>query len=789
MRRTLLLVLALALAWGLAACDSGTEPPVATSIELDLPAEVDGGDQFSVQARVLDQRGQEMPDAPLGWSVQTPEHGVRTGEWLVALRPGTLVVRAASREITVERSVQVQPGPAPDVPDTLMLALGDTLELSGTWGALGQLDYDLRVTDEARWISGAPVLDAGGVARGFGALEVDASVHGSRTARTHVRVTADGPVVTSYEQIGDTLVVHGYRMGALQGLEAGGSALEPLAADSARAEWRVPDSFGPEICEGTARGLKVTVEGGTALESVWAAVPRGEALELDVGEIRMLGRGTPCLRFPEGEGEEVDAVAVLDAWDLDKAASEGFERRRVNDSETSDLVAQLENRSGLASGALARTQAPVAPAHVHEEGLDIAEGLIFDRRTWNRDDPLEAGQEFEARRWFADSGITTFRVVGRYAPNLVAIAPVEDLEAHVHGMEAALDSIDFAMRVLEDVGYDQIASMYGHPTPPVSNPATGDYIVPWELDEANDSAGSALIMLPMDGHPDAVRTAIYVRLEGRGGRGFTGRTGDLFHEMGHAFQKAYRGDWMLGQAPYTGDTGSSGRWASEGTPEVAAGEVSRQLAGLDVEGDYFVTGPPFSEDSWAHNTRSRHVLARESFQWGYGDSAPFIRYVAEQLYRGGLSWEVAVRTAVTGAEGGWLGRSRTWNDGEWLIYELPSYEDRIREVYPDADIETWLLRFYLSRAGDGWTDNPWLRDLFVHRAGDRQWYADNGMYTVIAREGMGYVFTDETPGWVYEGMYGSGLWTWIWDRGLGGSFQINSNRDPGTIAVGVARLR
>lgn len=91
----------------------------------------------------------------------------------------------------------------------------------------------------------------------------------------------------------------------------------------------------------------------------------------------------------------------------------------------------------------------------------------------------------------------------------------------------------------------------------------------------------------------------------------------------------------------------------------------------------------------------------------------------------------------------------------------------------------------------GWRrldDQPWLQDLFAHRPTDRQWYGENVRYTVISGEGIGYVHTDETPGWVFEGMYGS----WVWDCGLGGSFQTSSDRDPESIAVGVAateRLR
>ena len=65
----------------------------------------------------------------------------------------------------------------------------------------------------------------------------------------------------------------------------------------------------------------------------------------------------------------------------------------------------------------------------------------------------------------------------------------------------------------------------------------------------------------------------------------------------------------------------------------------------------------------------------------------------------------------------------------------------------------------------------------------------DGRTTRYSRFSLGYVYATETPGWSFEGMFGSGLWTWVHDQGVGGSYLIETNRDPGTISVGVARLR
>ena len=111
--------------------------------------------------------------------------------------------------------------------------------------------------------------------------------------------------------------------------------------------------------------------------------------------------------------------------------------------------------------------------------------------------------------------------------------------------------------------------------------------------------------------------------------------------------------------------------------------------------------------------------------------------------------------------------------------------------YPGVSMEEWHLRWLLSRAGDSWTDNPLLEDGFLYRPMDHHWFVERGLpwsgrpFSLS----LGYVYADETPGWTFDGMFGSGLWTWVHDQGVGGSYLIETNRDPGTISVGVARLR
>ena len=133
----------------LSGCQDGTEPPVVTTVIISgsTVSFSSLGQTAQFSARVLDQKGRTMADAPISWSASAPTIvGVSTTGLATALSNGTAEIRASSGSASGSKSLTVA-----QTPQALTKISGDVQ--TGAVGAELPTNLGVRVLDPG----GAPI--------------------------------------------------------------------------------------------------------------------------------------------------------------------------------------------------------------------------------------------------------------------------------------------------------------------------------------------------------------------------------------------------------------------------------------------------------------------------------------------------------------------------------------------------------------------------------------------------------------------------------------------------------
>lgn len=204
------------------ACDGGTEPPVAASVNVS-PSSVEltaVGETQQLTAFVVDRDGQVIADAPVTWgSNDNSVAAVNTGGLVTAMRNGSTLVTATSDGATGSTAVTVaqvlvrfEVSPSADT----LFSLGDTLQLTAqpfdaNNNVIPDVSIEWNSADEA-----VATVDAGGLvtATGNGTADIIATGGGS-TATAALTVSqrlvriALSPAADTLLAVGDTVRLDG----------------------------------------------------------------------------------------------------------------------------------------------------------------------------------------------------------------------------------------------------------------------------------------------------------------------------------------------------------------------------------------------------------------------------------------------------------------------------------------------------------------------------------------------------------------------------------------------------
>lgn len=791
----------------LSCSETGTEPPVPTSIQLSAPATLVGGAGANLSARVYDQNDREMAGQAVHFSSLTSSTGTVEGSRVIALQPGSLRVRAASGSVSGEAQITVTAGPAPTLPSAVTLPRGETFPLPDTWGEVAQPTYTVRIVSESPWVEGVGVFQslADRVATGIGTVTLGVRAYGSEEAVVAVTATSALPVIYSSEQRADTLMLRGYRPGGIGGLSAEGSALALLSVpDSTLAYFQVP-AISQSSCQGSsAAGVPLTLSGGEfANAPLTVILPREDELWMEVGELRMLPRGSHCLRVPGGLEDARYIVTVLSMYGLDQAVEQGFDpwvpaglgQNHVR-LDAPSLSASLENRSGTGAGAPVRVSGREGllgdsePGHVEENSPVVAASLwqnpelypFFPHAT-------EAGDTITFM--LTNPDVFLYEVVAA-TPVLPGVPPVRGL-VRLSDLEVNPALRGRARELVENLVpevYPILKEITGSPTDIFTVIATRELWIVFD----NESVGGSFSSfgLAPSGQPSTEIAGLPRVSLGAGLMGT--HASSLIHELAHHFDFHYRKvvyEPTFAPEGTSGGTGNPGIWASEGIPDFLTGAVARRALGLSPTGNYEgPDGPTFPDpQTGLYDSPIRsHTTGRylQPYGWllhGYRSTAAFFRYLADRRSELlGETPDASDRHIFRTAYGGVTGRLRVglgnWNpEPTWIFHERPTLAESMADV-ETLSFEGWFHHHLATFRADGLTDNPLLQDRLVDR---RNW--NEALREVGTLSGRG------TAGWAFDGLHGQFFYGLLYDEGVGGSYFFDAGPSPEFISVAVTRIK
>jgi hypothetical protein len=514
--------------------------------------------------------------------------------------------------------------------------IGDSILLQARVGSRSTGRPTLELVTERRWMSEAPVLSAGALARsvvlaqdaGTARLAVSAFGAGPDTVTVQVRPAA--PYVRSIAASeplapGDSIVVRGYR---LQDVAAGSVTEDGLPAsvtsrDSATITLKatVADAA---ACRGAARTV-VRVE----QQSRAYARRREGVLALRVGDtLRFSTADARCLKLPAIPGAEY-ALAWADPRPVRRSAIDG-KGFLVADS---SFEVRVLDRSSAASSASAfrrpgRAPFPRVPAP-SDAGLVRLAGRGPRASLVDRTTPLAVGDTFHFQPTGFDSA-QVGRVRKIYGGYFVLAVMDRDSAKLTPAWQAEFDR---TMALMLKYGRPYLRRTVFATDPELHAGMGQTVIVAAELTGAASYAGLGLIQLKIDGSSQISTAAPLL----------------VAHELSHTYQWSLRIASSCGGQPdcQIGFT----RWALEGGADFLAHEILRETGSYDFGANlttFGVGAPPDLPAFWAEP-----VNAFPLFQAGYNGSAEFFRYLTARLMEKGLAYDAAVKLAMEGALEGW----------------------------------------------------------------------------------------------------------------------------------------
>lgn len=689
-------------------------------------------------------------------------------------------------------------GEPPQGPEAPPLDLtGDTVVITaiGDTAGVAPAGASLRGVGQRRWLHDRAVLDSTAlreglvVATGPGTAGVEATLPDGEPKDVVVEVRPDRPVVLDLRvespvSPGEVAIARGYRMAELgDGLLVNGGSPEVVAADSANLWFRVPGSTDSDECNGAGIGV-ISADGARVFGELSYRVRRPGELALEVGEGRLLERGTRCLQLaPRDSARYALAYIDVDAIENARDGPEGFDRQIEPPPDLFSVT--------LADGVLPEgARAGAGPAGVRLDGVrgGRAVGASDVRRVeaagttdcGDRDfrDPCE-GYRSRSTPWEVGDTFLTDLPDGRSGrarivqlhEGYLAVALFEEDSASFGPSrrdafrEAARTALDVAVPRLRE----SLTSTY-----PVTSDGSGQLLVllsRFTADSIQTGGESGLVFFDTDDEGRFPWIVLNLSASWDGSSAFLGT---IAHELTHAWGRQY-----LWEEPSSGgerDWGLSPLWAEEGVADYFAHETLRSVAAIGPLSN-FGDWHDFSAPGPVQRYSSEPRYAAGTLSLGYEHASSFLRdLVARRASVAGEGWPEASAAVTRGALEGWYGYD-----------EYGAKRTGLTRRMRDALGEGWeppraVLRWTVSQALDDRTGSS----VYQNRAFDSVsadvdctcgWRPHT---TLEAGEGEGLTLGRR---------YGSSGYFFLDDRGLGGSYRLGWDDTDEPVRWMVARYR